>query len=274
MPTAASPPQFGRRSIRFSILWPESQQGRGRLSEVKHAWKGVGGGHGWWWTLVRQATGEWRGVVHERWRHERYGIDRALHAVNRPGNLYVHPAALRVEHRDRAETPGKYRDALERAALDPASTPWALGALAEELRRVNDRRVVELLGRAISERWDLVDGGEPWSAHHAAGLAEMARALWRLGNVENAERYRAAWDVYSREMTAALGLAAEFLRDLCDPEVVAAWSATPAEDAPLLLEAPTLVQPKVGRNAPCPCGSGRKAKKCCQNGGRFPASIS
>ncbi|MHC4336845.1 MAG: SEC-C metal-binding domain-containing protein [Planctomycetota bacterium] len=24
-----------------------------------------------------------------------------------------------------------------------------------------------------------------------------------------------------------------------------------------------LEQPKVGRNAPCPCGSGKKYKKCC-----------
>lgn len=25
------------------------------------------------------------------------------------------------------------------------------------------------------------------------------------------------------------------------------------------------VQPKVGRNDPCPCGSGRKYKKCCEH---------
>jgi uncharacterized protein YecA (UPF0149 family) len=24
--------------------------------------------------------------------------------------------------------------------------------------------------------------------------------------------------------------------------------------------------PKVGRNEPCPCGSGRKSKKCCADG--------
>ncbi|MCD6391973.1 MAG: SEC-C domain-containing protein [Planctomycetes bacterium] len=27
-----------------------------------------------------------------------------------------------------------------------------------------------------------------------------------------------------------------------------------------------LEQPKVGRNAPCPCGSGKKYKKCCGKG--------
>ena len=28
---------------------------------------------------------------------------------------------------------------------------------------------------------------------------------------------------------------------------------------------PIRVEPKVGRNDPCPCGSGKKYKKCCMN---------
>jgi len=28
---------------------------------------------------------------------------------------------------------------------------------------------------------------------------------------------------------------------------------------------PKQVEPKVGRNDPCPCGSGKKFKKCCMN---------
>jgi uncharacterized protein YecA (UPF0149 family) len=28
-------------------------------------------------------------------------------------------------------------------------------------------------------------------------------------------------------------------------------------------EKPYIAPPKVGRNEPCPCGSGRKFKKCC-----------
>jgi SEC-C motif-containing protein len=30
-----------------------------------------------------------------------------------------------------------------------------------------------------------------------------------------------------------------------------------------MLESPPAVSDKVGRNAPCPCGSGKKYKKCC-----------
>jgi SWIM/SEC-C metal-binding protein len=29
---------------------------------------------------------------------------------------------------------------------------------------------------------------------------------------------------------------------------------------------PVTAAPKIGRNDPCPCGSGRKFKKCCGNG--------
>ncbi len=30
-----------------------------------------------------------------------------------------------------------------------------------------------------------------------------------------------------------------------------------------IIESPSTVSQKVGRNAPCPCGSGKKFKKCC-----------
>ena len=35
-----------------------------------------------------------------------------------------------------------------------------------------------------------------------------------------------------------------------------------AREAPAVRQ-PVRAQPKVGRNAPCPCGSGKKFKKCC-----------
>ena len=41
---------------------------------------------------------------------------------------------------------------------------------------------------------------------------------------------------------------------------LANWSFPPADqDGP----APVVLPPKVGRNDPCPCGSGKKYKKCC-----------
>lgn len=39
-------------------------------------------------------------------------------------------------------------------------------------------------------------------------------------------------------------------------------------DRALLARQPAVAAPKIGRNEPCPCGSGRKFKKCCE--GRQP----
>ena len=33
----------------------------------------------------------------------------------------------------------------------------------------------------------------------------------------------------------------------------------------LLARQPARIAPKVGRNEPCPCGSGKKFKKCCED---------
>jgi preprotein translocase subunit SecA len=35
-------------------------------------------------------------------------------------------------------------------------------------------------------------------------------------------------------------------------------------DAPSETQKPVIKGPKVGRNDPCPCGSGKKYKKCCE----------
>ena len=44
-------------------------------------------------------------------------------------------------------------------------------------------------------------------------------------------------------------------------EIHAFWLSRRAEEAPMATVRHS--EPKVGRNAPCPCGSGRKFKKCC-----------
>lgn len=54
------------------------------------------------------------------------------------------------------------------------------------------------------------------------------------------------------------------------PIVMNLWNTTPrpelGERSPSyahVARKPVRVQPKIGRNAPCPCGSGKKYKKCC-----------
>ena len=54
---------------------------------------------------------------------------------------------------------------------------------------------------------------------------------------------------------------AERLRRILPPKPVAsAWSDLSAARGRLV---PPGTGPKVGRNDPCPCGSGKKFKKCC-----------
>ena len=41
------------------------------------------------------------------------------------------------------------------------------------------------------------------------------------------------------------------------------WDRIGTTEPPLTREQPYIAPPKVGRNEPCPCGSGKKYKKCC-----------
>ena len=68
---------------------------------------------------------------------------------------------------------------------------------------------------------------------------------------------------YRKVMAKNLQLKASVERDLADLNARSAGSS--AKPAPKLISAEEYAQrpPKVGRNEPCPCGSGRKYKKCC-----------
>ena len=41
------------------------------------------------------------------------------------------------------------------------------------------------------------------------------------------------------------------------------WKKEDEEERRLLAAEEALLMPKIGRNDPCPCGSGKKYKKCC-----------
>ena len=50
--------------------------------------------------------------------------------------------------------------------------------------------------------------------------------------------------------------------DLGVPPVSAGGEAVPAAPAPIAVQPVKRQYPKVGRNDPCPCGSGKKYKQC------------
>jgi mRNA-degrading endonuclease RelE of RelBE toxin-antitoxin system len=69
---------------------------------------------------------------------------------------------------------------------------------------------------------------------------------------------------------------AEFAEKLRAPLLAPAIDALPEHEGPRTVTGYTVVRtrPKVGRNDPCPCGSGRKYKKCCEASDPSPGSQS
>jgi uncharacterized protein YecA (UPF0149 family) len=55
----------------------------------------------------------------------------------------------------------------------------------------------------------------------------------------------------------------ERLAEVCDEQGRKGEAAQLRKEAKRSVAAPKVTTPKIGRNEPCPCGSGKKFKKCC-----------
>jgi SEC-C motif-containing protein len=99
--------------------------------------------------------------------------------------------------------------------------------------------------------------GEPYVADPEAGKTAWTRLVIHSHETgANPETASVDFSAYYREgeKEQALHEKARFQR------IGGAWMYTgPARTGP----APIQAQAKVGRNAPCPCGSGKKSKNCC-----------
>lgn len=157
-------------------------------------------------------------------------------------------------------------------------------------------QAVALAGRALAEDVDhggiaaaladvatlgrpLVNVGRlgRWAAEVAAAAPSPAAGLCYLqalgadadGDVEAARRHLEAGLAAEADHPACLGLLAELTQDRGDASAsLALLRRTGRPLSPELLGElePFLVPRNVGRNEPCPCGSGRKFKACCARG--------
>ncbi len=95
--------------------------------------------------------------------------------------------------------------------------------------------------------------GEAWEPIWSSNLAPLMEPIYLLGAEEVEESEMALVDDPAKRHKLAIEMEAAI------PEIYKYW-------LPLRSSGITTVQrdaPKVGRNDPCPCGSGKKFKKCC-----------
>lgn len=175
--------------------------------------------------------------------------------------------------------------AMETAAADGVD---ALDAerLAELAEALADPRVAEAVGDAVlgagrgdPDTLDAVAAAVAATGRgrRAAPAAYLrARCAEHEGRTLDAEAHlHAALDVHA-DFTPALLEAAGYAEDRGEAHRAAAWlrRAGVGDDDPQLARLRAWSAPPaasgVGRNDPCPCGSGRKLKKCCGGGGGVP----
>ena len=128
---------------------------------------------------------------------------------------------------------------------------------------------------APSLRWDIFcrvvdnfgDAGVSWRlARQLAHEHGLAVTLW-IDDIPSLARIAPALDVH-RDDQAAAGVRVRRLADDFAPEssppdvVIEAFDAAVSGRRPGQAQTTVVVNPKAGRNEPCPCGSGKKYKKC------------
>jgi uncharacterized protein YchJ len=89
----------------------------------------------------------------------------------------------------------------------------------------------------------------------AAGILEKKKALMLLGHRGSIEAYRIL-KTYAKSAPAELRVWSKMAFDECKTFLATELS----EETQLGFN---IVLQKTGRNAPCPCGSGKKYKRCC-----------
>ncbi len=144
--------------------------------------------------------------------------------------------------------------------------------------------VTELLkGHHASLERNLADdtAGPPWVYD---GAADLRGALWAGGYMDAMSLHEQAWEPLVRDRRLVQTLLVPLLALMPDPEASAGSEVSYDRRSELLravpeiaratkaywtgawhplLAAPTPPAPKIGRNDPCPCGSGKKFKRCC-----------
>jgi tetratricopeptide (TPR) repeat protein len=159
----------------------------------------------------------------------------------------------------------------ERAATaDPGNAQLFLGDLAQSLGEAGHaeaaaKRAEENLRAFPDQPWVLVTSGfayAPSDPERAEALFRRAVSVARAG--ESPSEVEEVYEQYLEFLADQPGREADrqaALRELAEWKRSRGWISAVGE--PALTTAPIAKAVKVGRNEPCPCGSGRKFKRCC-----------
>jgi yecA family protein len=148
----------------------------------------------------------------------------------------------------------------------------------------HDAYVAELLGRQLEAIERGLAGNGTIDPVINYGMGDLEGTLWAQGYLSGVQHHEHAWEPLRDKKYLAERLFMPLLALLPDedapadgmltekarseligtlPELLrATWSFWHGGDHPLL-QVPRVRAAKVGRNDPCPCGSGKKYKRCC-----------
>ncbi len=208
--------------------------------------------------------------------------------LRRPSQALARLRELARQQPDRAEVHRRYGNGCERfGELVEAETAWrrALEVDANDVESAYSLAKILMRSpeKAVEGFTFLQQALEvlPKATHlDEEGRRNTARAVFGIVRtlVEEGEQLAlmAVWDFWDRlvEFAASpgvfgLALTPELPED--EPTMLERLLVGDADPMPsgLLCKAePVRVGPRVGRNAPCPCGSGKKYKRCCGGHGR------
>ncbi len=149
--------------------------------------------------------------------------------------------------------------------LEIEEDPGVCTMLCMELCEMFSQRGVEVVRRQIRSGYDrtivcLEDHLLPVA--HVLGIEVPEADAWRAEREEKERRQaerRAELDEMGRRYQALKARGIDPFAKLAEKPK----SPSRAQPLPEALEPVRLDRPKVGRNDPCPCGSGKKFKKCC-----------
>ena len=144
--------------------------------------------------------------------------------------------------------------------------------------------VADLLTRHHASIESDLESGEDIAPWISEDVGDLEGVLWARGYMRGVALRHGDWQKLIRDKPIAESLLLPILLLLSDPEAPADEQLLPTKRGQLIRALPEFVQatkafwqedetplpdrplertPKVGRNQPCPCGSGKKFKKCC-----------